>query len=61
MGGGSSSALRIIDPYWTLLPPLLALFYFAHPLADPDTSRAVLAPGPADGLVDPAHLELLST
>lgn len=33
----------LIDPYWTLLPPFLALFYFSHPLAEPDTSRAVLS------------------
>ncbi len=32
----------LIDPYWTLLPPLLALFYFAHPLADPEWTRAAL-------------------
>jgi steroid 5-alpha reductase family enzyme len=33
----------LIDPYWTLLPPLLALFYIAHPLADPDGTRATLS------------------
>jgi steroid 5-alpha reductase family enzyme len=33
----------LIDPHWTLLPPLLALFYLAHPLAAPDWTRAVLA------------------
>jgi len=33
----------LIDPYWTLLPPLLALFYLAHPLAEPDWMRAALA------------------
>jgi steroid 5-alpha reductase family enzyme len=33
----------LIDPYWTLLPPLLALFYIAHPLADPDETRATLS------------------
>lgn len=31
----------LIDPYWTLIPPLLAIFYFTHPLADSDPSRAV--------------------
>lgn len=33
----------LIDPYWTLLPVLLAGYYLAHPLADPDPARAVLA------------------
>ncbi len=33
----------LIDPYWTLLPPMLALFYFAHPLAEPEASRATLS------------------
>jgi steroid 5-alpha reductase family enzyme len=33
----------LIDPYWTLLPPMLALFYFAHPLATPQWGRAALA------------------
>ena len=35
----------LIDPYWTLAPPLLAWFYLAHPLASPDTTRATLALG----------------
>jgi steroid 5-alpha reductase family enzyme len=35
----------LIDPYWTLLPPLLAVFYLAHPLAEPDDTRAVLSIG----------------
>ena len=35
----------LIDPYWTLLPPLLALFFFAHPLAAPDATRAALSLG----------------
>ena len=30
----------LIDPYWTLLPPLIALFFFLHPLADPQGFRA---------------------
>jgi steroid 5-alpha reductase family enzyme len=33
----------LIDPYWTLIPPLLALFFLAHPLADPEPVRAWLA------------------
>lgn len=33
----------LIDPYWTLLPPLLALFFLANPLAGPNVTRAVLA------------------
>ena len=33
----------LIDPYWTLLPPFLALFYFAHPLSEPNTTRAALS------------------
>ena len=33
----------LIDPYWTLLPPLLAFFFFAHPLAEPEPTRAALA------------------
>jgi steroid 5-alpha reductase family enzyme len=35
----------LIDPYWTLLPLLLAWFYVAHPLADPGPTRAALAAG----------------
>jgi len=35
----------LIDPYWTLIPPLLAIFYFVNPLAHPDTARAVLSFG----------------
>ena len=30
----------LIDPYWTLIPPLLALFYLLHPYAEPDAARA---------------------
>jgi len=33
----------LIDPYWTLIPPLLALFFFAHPFATPDLGRALLS------------------
>jgi len=33
----------LIDPYWTLLPILLAWFYVASPLAEPDGSRLALA------------------
>jgi steroid 5-alpha reductase family enzyme len=33
----------LIDPYWTLLPLLLAWFYLAHPMATPDGTRAFLA------------------
>ena len=32
----------LIDPYWTLLPPLMALFFFANPLSDPSETRALL-------------------
>jgi steroid 5-alpha reductase family enzyme len=35
----------LIDPYWTLLPPLLAWLYLAHPMATPDPARAALAVG----------------
>jgi steroid 5-alpha reductase family enzyme len=35
----------LIDPYWTLLPPLLAWFYLAHPMSTPGTGRAALAVG----------------
>ena len=33
----------LIDPYWTLLPILLAWYYLAHPLADPSWTRVALA------------------
>jgi len=33
----------LIDPYWTLLPLLLAWYYLAHPLATPDRARVMLA------------------
>jgi steroid 5-alpha reductase family enzyme len=33
----------LIDPYWTLLPPLLAFFYLGHPLAQPDGTRALIS------------------
>ncbi len=33
----------LIDPYWTLLPPLIALFFATHPLADFDAARLALA------------------
>jgi steroid 5-alpha reductase family enzyme len=36
----------LIDPYWTLLPPLLAWLYLAHPLADPLPARVVLGVAP---------------
>jgi steroid 5-alpha reductase family enzyme len=26
----------LIDPFWTLLPPLISVFYVTHPLADAD-------------------------
>ena len=32
----------LIDPYWTLLPILLAGYYLAHPLADPSWARVAL-------------------
>ena len=32
----------LIDPYWTLIPPLINCFYWAHPLADGTTSRSTL-------------------
>lgn len=32
----------LIDPYWTLIPPLINWFYWAHPLADGSTSRSTL-------------------
>ena len=35
----------LIDPYWTLLPPLIALFFFSHPLADSLNVRAILCLG----------------
>jgi len=35
----------LIDPYWTLLPPLVALFYLLHPLAKAQPARAALAFG----------------
>ena len=35
----------LIDPHWTLIPPLLALFYLAHPLAEPNPARSALAFG----------------
>jgi steroid 5-alpha reductase family enzyme len=35
----------LIDPYWTLLPPLLAVFYFAHPLAEVNPARATVSMG----------------
>ena len=33
----------LIDPYWTILPLLLACFFLAQPLAEPDGARAALA------------------
>jgi steroid 5-alpha reductase family enzyme len=36
----------LIDPYWTLLPLLLAGFYLAHPLAEPNWTRVALASTP---------------
>ncbi len=33
----------LIDPYWTLLPLFVAAFYAAHPLADPQPTRAAMA------------------
>lgn len=33
----------LIDPYWTIVPPLIALFYSLHPLADANGSRLWLA------------------
>jgi len=35
----------LIDPYWTLIPPLLAWFYWAHPLADTDPTRSAVTWG----------------
>lgn len=31
----------LIDPYWTILPVLIAHFYFAHPALSGDTTRVV--------------------
>lgn len=33
----------LIDPYWTLVPPLILLFFSVHPLATPDGTRLALA------------------
>lgn len=33
----------LIDPYWTLVPPLIALFFALHPLAEPNATRLWLA------------------
>ena len=33
----------LIDPYWTLIPPLIHWFYWAHPLADPSPARSAAA------------------
>jgi len=33
----------LIDPYWTLLPPLIAVFYASHPLALPAHPRSIVA------------------
>jgi len=35
----------LIDPYWTLIPPLIAAFYWAHPLARPDAVRSASSLG----------------
>jgi steroid 5-alpha reductase family enzyme len=35
----------LIDPYWTLIPLFIAVFYAAHPLADPDPTRSALSLG----------------
>lgn len=32
----------LIDPYWTLIPPLIVAFYASHPLAEPVSARALL-------------------
>ena len=30
----------LIDPYWTIIPPLIAQWYWIHPLANGDSTRA---------------------
>ena len=32
----------LIDPYWTLVPPLVCVFYKYHPTANPDPTRATV-------------------
>lgn len=41
----SDGAPQLIDPYWTIIPVLIAHFYHAHPTAqyDPMRARVVLA------------------
>lgn len=32
----------LIDPYWTLIPPMIGAFYWAHPGASPDPTRSLV-------------------
>lgn len=33
---------QLIDPYWTLIPPLIGLFYYGHPDAVANPARSAL-------------------
>ena len=33
----------LIDPYWTLAPPLLAAYWLTHPLSTPLTARQLVS------------------
>jgi hypothetical protein len=33
----------LVDPYWTLIPPMIAVFYHFHPSADGDINRRIIA------------------
>lgn len=35
----------IIDPYWTLLPPMIAFFYATHPYGRPDVLKSAVSMG----------------
>lgn len=33
---------QLIDPYWTIIPPLVGGFYQSHPLAQADAVRSLV-------------------
>ena len=33
---------QLIDPYWTIIPPLVGWFYQSHPLAQADAMRSLV-------------------
>lgn len=43
--GVAQRSFWLIDPYWTLIPPLLGHLYRAHPLASYDSTRSAVTLG----------------